>query len=117
MNEPMKLMFSQSIYQCSSVRKEQIGALRIMGDGRKFRYAKNGAVALITGVPTAAPDIVANHESVAPTANVAVGATTVTVTLGATAATADQYAGGFAQVIAVILLHNVLPSKDWESVV
>ena len=95
MNEPMKLMFSQSIYAASAVRKEQIGCLRILADGRKFRYCYNGAVALITGVPIATPALAANHSNLAVVANTAVGSTTVNVTLGATAATANQYAGGF----------------------
>lgn len=98
MNEPMKLMFSQSVYAGSAVRKEQIGAMRIFADGRKFRYAQNGAVALITGVPTAAPDLAANHLNIAVVANVAVGKKVVNVTLGATATTVDYYAGGFLQI-------------------
>ena len=98
MNEPMKLMFSQSIYAQSSVRKEQVGCLRVLADGRKFRYALNGAVALIHGVPTAQPDAVANHLNIAVQANTAVGSTSVPVTLGATAVTENYYAGGFLQI-------------------
>ena len=88
-------MFSQSIYAASSVRKEILGALRILDDGRKFRYSRNGGVALGAGLPTIAANAVANHVSMATAANVAIGSTQVTVTLGATAATADQYAGGY----------------------
>jgi hypothetical protein len=91
-------MFSQSIYAASAVRKEQIAALRILADGRKFRYCYNGAVALITGVPIASPDVVANHIGLAVVANTAVGSVTLNVTVGATAVTANQYAGGFVQI-------------------
>ena len=41
--------FTQGIYQQSATRKEEIGTLRVLRDGRKFRYARAGAGALGAG--------------------------------------------------------------------
>jgi len=69
-------------------------------DGREVTLVKNGAVALTAGVLVQDAAIVANHQNIAVTAYQAYSANCnvpakVTVTLGATAATANQYAGGF----------------------
>lgn len=69
-------------------------------DGREVTLVKNGAVALVAGVLVQDAAIVPNHQNLAVTAYQAYSANgnvpaKVTVTLGATAATANQYAGGF----------------------
>jgi hypothetical protein len=69
-------------------------------DGREVTLVKNGGVALTPGVLVQDAAIVANHQNLAVTAYQAYSANgnvpaKVTVTLGATAATANQYAGGF----------------------
>jgi hypothetical protein len=69
-------------------------------DGREVTLVKNGAVALVAGVLVQDAAIVPNHQNIAVTAYQAYSANgnvpaKVTVTLGATAATANQYAGGF----------------------
>ncbi len=69
-------------------------------DGREFVLVLNGTVALAAGKLVQSAPIVTNHQNIAVTAYTAASATTgaaasVTVTLGATAATANQYAGGF----------------------
>lgn len=70
-------------------------------DGREFVLVQNGATALVSGVLVQGPaSIGATHTGLAVVANAAIGATTVTVTLGATAVTANQYAGGFAVISA-----------------
>lgn len=67
-------------------------------DGRVFRFARVGAVALVAGTLQQAPGPIANHLAQTPAA-AAIGARTVTIsTLGATAATANQYAEGWLQV-------------------
>lgn len=71
-----------------------LGARIETSDGRAFRYAKAGAVALVPGHLLQAPAEITNHQSCA-VASAAVGATKITVTLGATAVTANQYAGGW----------------------
>lgn len=72
-----------------------LGALAIATDGRAFKYGLAGASNLAAGKLCQSSAVVANHQNIAVNAAAAVGATTVTATLGATAATAGQYAGGY----------------------
>lgn len=83
------------IFSESSVKELQLGQIAFTADGRKFRYAKAGASALVAGTLQQGPAIVANHQNVSVASAAAVGADEVTVTLGATLATANQYAGGY----------------------
>ncbi len=62
--------------------------------GRLFVYARAGGVALVAGNVIQAPAQNTEHDQLTPTAAVAIGAYTVTVTLGSSAVTANQYAGG-----------------------
>lgn len=86
-----------SIYSSSSTQELPLGARATMPDGRSFRYCKAGAVALVQGKLQQAAAEVTNHQNLTPAA-AAIGATSVTVTLGATAASANQYAEGFLNV-------------------
>ena len=63
-------------------------------DGRRYRYAKAGAVAVVVAKLYQAAIPVPNHVLQTPSA-AAVGDRTVTVALGATAATEDQYRDGY----------------------
>jgi len=70
-----------------------VGTRMQLPDGNVFRYAfANGALAAGQMVQESAA--IANHDMDLAVATTAIGATTVTVTPGATAVTADQYAGG-----------------------
>ncbi len=91
-------MWSQDIMAVSAVRKEPLGIIRILDDGRKYRYARNGAVALIGGYAVQSLACTANHINLVLPANVSVGSTKLTVTLGNTAATLNYYEGGLLQV-------------------
>lgn len=71
------------------------GTLAETADGRKFRYAQNGATLLVAGDVLQAPAQVANHQNLTPSA-AAAGATSITLTLGATAAAENLYADGWA---------------------
>lgn len=73
----------------------RLGEKFVTSDGRVFRYALNGAVALVAGNVIQAPAQIANHLALTPVA-AAVGDTTLTVALGATLASVNQYAGGYA---------------------
>lgn len=84
----------QALFSSSSTQNAEVGARAVTPDGRVFRYVKAGGTALVPGKLQQASAIVANHQNMAVQAAAAVGATTVSVTLGATAATANQYAGG-----------------------
>lgn len=89
-----------NIFNSSDIQEAPLGARAVTGDGREFRYVKAGAVALVPGKLQQASAQIANHQNLAPTANVTASTVnpvyTFTVTLGATAATANQYAEGWA---------------------
>src|SRR5262245_4028823 len=76
-----------------------VGQLAYTRDGRKFRFVKNGAVALAAGVLTASQTPVAAYLNMAA-ANTPIGAKAITVTPGAAVAPANTYAGGLAIVTA-----------------
>ena len=90
-------MFRHSIMEKSTTAKEALGTLRILDDGRKFRYAKAGGT-IAGGAGVESPDVVAHHSNMAVVSNVAAGANKLTVTLGGTAVAANEYAGGYVQV-------------------
>jgi hypothetical protein len=71
-----------------------LGKRLVLPDGKTFRFAKMGAVAGVVGKVYQGPPRVSNHLNCAVAA-AAIGDRTVTVTLGATAATLNQYAGGY----------------------
>ena len=71
-----------------------IGEKFISSDGREFVLCSVGASNIATGVLTQSAALIADHQNMA-TSTASAGATQVTVTLGATAVTANQYAGGF----------------------
>lgn len=87
-----------SLYQSSaSDSSGTLGMSVESTDGRAFRLVKAGASALVSGNLVQGPATVANHQNLTTAVTaIASGTTaqTVTVTLGATAATANQYAGG-----------------------
>lgn len=87
----------QGLFESSTSPKHHPGERFVTPDGRIFRYAKVGASNLVAGNVLQGAAEVTNHQNLTPTA-AAIGATSVTVTLGATAATAGQYAGGWAMV-------------------
>ena len=73
----------------------KLGQIASTSGGRTYRYALAGGSNLVAGNLQVNADVVANHVNRPVAAAVAIGGTTVTVTLGATAATADQYADGY----------------------
>jgi len=73
----------------------QLGVRAVTGDGREFRYVQAGATALVVGKLYSTAAQVTNHHRLV-TAAAAIGATSLTVTLGGTAATLNQYLGGWA---------------------
>ena len=93
-------VFDQHIWDISATEKHPLGTRRELGDGRVFVYAKAGGTALAAGTLTAKNVVVPNHLNLdvaaAPTAaSGAIGSFFITVTLGATAATANEYAEGY----------------------
>ena len=77
-----------------------VGVKFSSADGRSFALVQNGGTALTAGKLIQGPvSIGANHTGLT-CATAAIGATQITVTLGGTVVTANQYAGGFAVVSA-----------------
>jgi hypothetical protein len=77
-----------------------VGTRWSLSDGREVILASVGATAAVSGFLYADAATVANHQNLAVTANQVYSVNgntpqTVTVTLGATALTANQYQGGF----------------------
>src|SRR4051812_46543217 len=84
-----------NLFVTTTTREAEVGQVMATRDGRLFRYVKNGAVAMTVGNVQQAPAQITNHQQLVPTAT-AVGSRTIQVALGATAVTANQYAGGWA---------------------
>lgn len=85
----------QDLYTTSATQYHRLGERLKTPDGREFRYCLAGATTLVVGKLQQAAAEKTNHQNLTPTA-AAIGATSVTVTLGATASTANQYADGWA---------------------
>ena len=98
MNEALKTQgWNQGIMETSSTQKEMLGALRILPDGRKFRYARATATAIAPGFALLHALDTANHINRSAVAT-AIGSMQVTFTVGATEVTADMYKDGYLQV-------------------
>jgi len=83
------------LYDSGATQHHELGAQFTDKFGRRFRYAKAGASNLVAGNCLQGPAEITTHQVMTPSA-AAIGATSVSVTLGATnAVTANQYAGGF----------------------
>ena len=74
--------------ETSTTKRRALGTVLELPDGRKFKYALNGGSAISGGHLVASKVMVANHDEGLATAATAAGSQTVTVTLGATDATA-----------------------------
>jgi hypothetical protein len=85
---------SIDIHATEPTAQHLIGSKFESQDKRVFRYAKVGASNISRGKLQLAPAPKTNHHNVAWASGGALGATTVTVTLGATAAVANEYAEG-----------------------
>lgn len=86
----------QSIYDASTTQHFPLGTPGFLDDGRVFYYASyTASTALTPGNLMVVATAVANHVSVAYASGGTAGSDTVTVTLGATAATANQYRNGY----------------------
>jgi len=87
----------QGIYEESSTIKGDIGAMVEFEDGRKYVYAKNGAVALEPGLIVEGPAENASDESISLASDVAVGDKTLTITTARTY-TKNELMGGWVQI-------------------
>jgi hypothetical protein len=94
MESGAKLLTSTDLAVVTSSKTEDYGSLGYTSDGRRFRYVQYGGN-VTAGNLVIAPSLVANHQNIAVLAAANANDTLVQVTLGATAATQDQYAGGY----------------------
>lgn len=90
----MPTMTSLKYSETSTTKVEPYGKILEVGN-RVFRFVKAGAVALARGKLVVAPTVVANHINLSWQTVPAVGDTVVKLTLGATAATENQYQDGY----------------------
>lgn len=87
---------AQNVRETSTTQQEDLGAIGVTSDGREYQYAKVGSGgALAAGSLGVAEAVAANHTNIVVSAAAAIGATQVSATLGATAATENQYAEGY----------------------
>ncbi len=91
---PFILSISEAeVYNLYTDRRFNLGQMAQTLDGRKFRFALNGAVLLVPGDVVVAPVNITQHMLMTPAA-AAVGATSAVVALGSTAVTLNQYQDG-----------------------
>ena len=80
----------------TSDQRQVLGAEMAFPDGRKFRYVNNGGTAIGEGLVVASEAPAGNHdEDLVITTSPSVGDTTISITLGGTAAAKDLYAEGY----------------------
>lgn len=73
-----------------------VGTKGVTADGRIYRYAKAAATAISSpGRLLQAADVTGNHENISVAASASVGATSVTLDVGATTVAASEYVGGY----------------------
>lgn len=97
MTEPVRInAWAQGLYDVSATKMHTLGAIRETEDGRRFRYAKAGAT-MVAGGATQAATATSNHIAQIQTSGAAnaAGAKNVTVYVGGTAVTANQYDDGY----------------------
>jgi len=100
---------SGEVYSSSATQAHRLGTLAQTRDGRQFRYAKAGAVALVPGnvIQSAAHEILWNNAAVTATA---VGSTSVAVTAGAVVGAANLFAEG-------LMLVSTTPSLGYSHMI
>lgn len=84
----------EDLYNETSYPTTKVGSRGMDSFGNVYRYIYNGGVALTTGNLLQEPAEDTNYNNMAVPAIVAIGATTIGVTLGGTAVTANQFSGG-----------------------
>lgn len=81
-----------------TTKRWPLGTKMVLQDGRAFRFALNGAVALSAGRLVQSPVPGANFDELAIPAAVPIGTRAFNITNGATTITADQFADGYLNV-------------------
>lgn len=84
-------------HEDTTTQLHPLGTLGFTNDGRAYRYSQAAGTALSPGQICIAADITSAHEDIAVN-TFAIGDTSMTVTLGGTAVTANEYDEGFVNV-------------------
>src|SRR3990167_9857403 len=90
----MLTTIKQDLFNESQYPLHRLGQLAVDEWGSKYRYVQAGATALVTGHLLQEPAEVTNFRSMAVDTAAAIGDEIVSVTLGGTATTANQFDGG-----------------------
>ena len=89
-------IFGIDPYSESDVPLHQVGVKGVTSDGRIFRYARNSSAAITgPGLLCKAADVVTAHEDITVAATGAIGDASITLDIGGTAITANQYNNGY----------------------
>ena len=101
MQSELRTLTSTDLRVSSTTALDTLGSAGYTADNRQFSYVGVGATAVTAGQLLVTPAVVANHQgiSIASGSKTAAGTNSLTLTLGATAATKDQYADGFLTVV------------------
>ena len=92
-------IFGINTYEQSSTPLHQLGTKGITADGRIFRYTQAAGTGIATGKLCVAPRITTNHEDIAFATAGVVGDKSISITLGATAVTANEYDEGYVVIV------------------
>ncbi len=92
------LVIGANSLSTDATQRHPLGMRAVDRAGRVYRYCKAGAADLVAGNVIQGSVPAANHLAIAVAADAAIGATSVSVTLGATAAAENLYAEGWLQV-------------------
>lgn len=88
-------IFNFDPFTTSTQQQADYGQKLDLADDRVFRYARPSTTSISAGKCGTAPVQKTNHQNISVQAAAAIGATSVSVTLGATASVAEEYQDGF----------------------
>ena len=120
------LIAPSDIQVTSSTAQTTVGSRFSTPDGRIYRYVQFGTNTLVAGNLLQGPASIPNHQGVSPTVVSGTGTFLVTLTLGATAATAGQYSNGTLQVVSgaghlgysyTVVTNTAAPSSGTQCIV
>jgi hypothetical protein len=90
--------FAQPVFVQSATKKEEVGTLRILKDGRGYRYAKAGGSALAAGKLALSAAVAADVMNEACANAHAIGDIQFAETITSATYAADYFAGGYLQI-------------------
>lgn len=92
-------LYETGVASVDTEARVELGAVGSVDNGDQWRYVGTGSSAVVANSLVVAGARVAAHQNIVVANGVAVGGRSLTVTLGATASTQDQYAQGYLEVV------------------